>query len=86
MNIIVSFIQKNGEKREKGKTYKSFDFSKPSERECDLSLRLQAIKPSKFVETRRKVALRSEAYAWAPVLRGFDKLREVRVLSYLFYS
>ena len=24
-----------------------------------------------------KVALRGEAYAWAPVLRSFDKLREV---------
>ena len=23
---------------------------------------------------------------WAPVLRSFDKLREVGVLSYLFYS
>ena len=26
-----------------------------------------------------------EDYAWAPVLGSFDKLREVGVLSYLFY-
>ena len=86
MNSIVSFIQKKGEKRENGKTYRSFDFSKPSERECDFSLRLQAIRPSECIGTRRKVAIRSEAYAWALVLRSFDKFREVGVLSYLFYS
>ena len=60
-----------------------FRFLKLSERECDFSLRLRAIRPSEFVGTRRKVALRSEAYAWAPVLKSFDKLREVGVSSYL---
>ena len=30
--------------------------------------------------------LRGEAYAWTPVLRSFDKLREVGVLSYLSYT
>ena len=59
---------------------------KPSERECDFSLRLRAIRPSEFVGTRRIVALRSEAYAWAPVLRSFDKLREVGVSSYLSFT
>ena len=58
-------------------------FSKPSERECDFSLRLQAIRPSEFFGTKRKVALRGEAYTWALVLRSFDKLREVGFLSYL---
>ena len=59
---------------------------KPSERECDFSLSFRAIGPLKFFGTRRNVALRSEAYVWAPVLRSFDKLREVGVSSYLFYS
>ena len=61
-------------------------FSKPSERVCDFSLGLRAIRPSEFFGTRRKVALRSEAYAWAPVLRSFDKLHEVGVSSYLSYT
>ena len=33
-----------------------------------------------------KVVLRGEAYTWTPVLRSFEKLCEVGVLSYLFYS
>ena len=44
------------------------------------------IRPSEFFETRRKVALRGEAYEWAPILRSFDKLREVGVLSYLSFT
>ena len=40
---------------------------------------------SDFFGPRRKVALHGENYAWAPVLGSFDKLREVGVLSYLFY-
>ena len=56
-----------------------------SERECSLSLGLRAIRPSEFFGARRKVALRNETYAWAPVLRSFDKLLEVGDLSYLAY-
>ena len=52
-------------------------------RERDFSLGLPAIRPSEFVGTRSKAALRDEAYAWAPVLRSFDKLREVGVSPYL---
>ena len=52
-------------------------------RERDFSLGLRAIRPSEFVGTRSKVALRNEAYAWAPDLRSFDKLREVGVSPYL---
>ena len=55
------------------------------ERGSDFSLRSRAIGPSDFFEPRRKVALRDEDYAWAPILRSFDKLREVGVLSFLFY-
>ena len=50
---------------------------------CDFSLGLRAIRPSEFFGARRQVALRSKAYAWVPILRSFDKLREVGVLSYL---
>ena len=50
---------------------------------CNFSLKSRAIGPSEFVETRRKVTLRSEAYAWVPVLWSFDKLCEVGVSSYL---
>ena len=52
---------------------------------CHLSLRYRAIRPSDFFEAKRKVVLRGEGNAWAPVLGSFDKLREVGVLSYLFY-
>ena len=31
------------------------------------------------------MVLRSEGFAWVPVLRSFDKLREVGVLFYLSY-
>ena len=62
--------------------YGSCDFR---ERERDFSLDFWLIRPSDFFGARRKSALRSEAYAWAPVLRSFDKLREVGDLSYLVY-
>ena len=41
--------------------------------------------PSDRFEQRSKVVLHIEDYTWAPVSRVFDKLREVGVLSYLFY-
>ena len=56
-----------------------------SERGSDFSLRSRVIGLSDFFGARRKVALCDEDYAWAPVLGSFDKLREVGVLSYLFY-
>ena len=55
------------------------------ERESVFSLDFRSIGPSIFDGARRKVVLRSEGYAWAPVLRSFDKVHEVGVLSYLFY-
>ena len=55
-------------------------------RERDFSLGLRAIRPSEFFGARRKVALRGEAYEWAPDLRSFNKLREVGVLSYLSFT
>ena len=41
--------------------------------------------PSDFFGLRSKVVLSIEDYTWAPVSGVFDKLREVGVLSYLFY-
>ena len=48
--------------------------------------RIRAIRPSEFFGTRRKVALCGETHTWAPVLRSFDKLREVGVSSYLSFT
>ena len=56
------------------------------EKESTFSLRSRAIGPSDFFGPRRKVVLRGEGNAWAPVLRSFNKLREVGVLSYLSYT
>ena len=63
--------------------YGVFEFR---ERRCPFSLELRVIRPSEFVGIRRKVALRDETYAWAPVLRVFDKLRDVGVSSYLSFT
>ena len=57
-----------------------------SERECDISLRFRAIRSLEFFGARRKAVLRSEVYAWAPILGSFDKLREVGDLSYLGFT
>ena len=57
-----------------------------SERVSNFSLGLRTIRPSEFVGTRRKVALRDKAYAWTPVLGVFNKLREVGDLSYLGFT
>ena len=55
-------------------------------RERRRSLEFREIRPSEFVGTRRKVALRIEAYSWAPDLRSFDKIRKVGDLSYLGFT
>ena len=52
----------------------------------DFSLKSRAIGPSDSFGAIRKVVLRGEGNAWAPVSRSFDKLREVGVLSYLSYT
>ena len=44
------------------------------------------MRPSAVVGTRRKAALRGEAYEWVSDLRSLDKLREVWVLSYLGFT
>ena len=52
----------------------------------DFSLKSRAIGLSDFFMPRSKAVLRSEDFAWVPVLRSFDKLHEVGVLSYLSYT
>ena len=52
----------------------------------DFSLKSWAIGPSDFFGTRRKVVLRGESNAWAPVSWSFDKPCEVGILSYLSYT
>ena len=56
------------------------------ERISNLSLYFWEIRPSKVFGARRKAALRGEAYAWAPILGVFDKLREVVVFSFLGFT
>ena len=56
------------------------------EKSSNFSLGFWPIGQSDFFEPRRKVVLRSEGFAWVPVLGSFDKLREVSILSYLVYS
>ena len=51
----------------------------------DFSLKSRVIGPSDFFGQRNKAILRSEGFAWVQVLRSFEKLRDVGVLSYLFY-
>ena len=41
--------------------------------------------PSEVFGARRKVAQRRETYVWTPVLRFFNKLREVGVSPYLSF-
>ena len=56
------------------------------ERLPDFSLKYRAIRPSEVFGARRKATLRGAGYAWAPVLRRFDKLREVGVSPYLGFT
>ena len=72
--------------RKRERNLQKLDFSFSSKRERGFSLDFRAIRPSEFFRTRKKVALRDEAYAWAPVLRSLDKFREVGVLSYLSFT
>ena len=52
----------------------------------NFSLRSRSIGSSDFFGPRRKVALHNEDFAWTPKCWSLDKLCEVGVLSYLFYT
>ena len=88
VNSAVSYIEKGKRKtcwreEEKSEEVRYFGFR---ERVCGFSLGLRAIRPSEFVGARRKAVLRGEGNAWAPVLRSFNKLREVGVSLYLSFT
>ena len=53
---------------------------------CNFSLGFRVFGSSDRFRPRRKMVLHIEDYTWAQVLGVFDKLRDVAVLSYLFYS
>ena len=84
MSSVIFFIQKTKRKREgEENTCRELGFDVFRERACHFSLRSRAIGPSDFFGPRRKAVLHSEGYTWALVLRSFEKIREVGVLSYL---
>ena len=56
------------------------------ERRTSCSLDSQVIGPSDSFGPRRKVVLHGASNAWTPVLRSFDKLREVGDLLYLGFT
>ena len=55
-------------------------------RRCTFSLGFRVFGPSDRFGRRSKVVLHIEAYTWVPILRSFDKLREVGVSSYLSFT
>ena len=57
-----------------------------SERTSHFSLESWEIRPSTVVGARRKAALHGETCAWAPDLRGYDKLRKVGDSPYLGFT
>ena len=73
-----------GEKR--GKIEKEEGRRNSIVRSSHFSLDFPVIGPSNPDETRGEVDPHCKSYVWVPVLWSFDKLREVGVFSYLFYS
>ena len=67
-----------------GDAVADFDFFR--ERRTSFSLDSRLIRPSDSFGARRKVVLPNEGNAWVPDLRSFDKLHEVGISSYLFYT
>ena len=65
-------------KREKGREFR--------ERGSTSSLDFPANGPTNSDETRGKIDPHYKSYAWVPEVWSFEKLREVGVFSYLFYS
>ena len=85
--MYIFFLQKSQkcEGEDERRFYSSLGFDIFRERGSGFSIRFRAIGLSEFFGLRRKVLLRGEGNAWASILRSFDKLREVGVLSYLSY-
>ena len=84
--VLIFFLKlktKTCWKRKGGQWLRFWHFR---ERRTFFSLDFRAIRPSKFFGAKRKDVLCDEAYTWAPILRSFDKLREVGDLSYLGFT
>ena len=75
-------IQRTKHEGEKGGC-REVGFEGFSERVSIFSLDFWLIRPSDSFGPRRKAVIRGEGNAWTPVLRSFEKFREVGVLSYL---
>ena len=87
VQIVPSPTTKKGKrKREERRRYRELENGVFRERVSHFSLDFREIRPSEFVRTRRKAALRIETYVWAAVLGVFDKLRELGNLSYLGFT
>ena len=77
----------NEPKREwQGETSSSQKWRFFREMMSSFSLEYRQIRPSVVFGTRRKAALRGEAFAWVPDLGSFLKLREVGVSPYLGFT
>ena len=86
VNSVVSHIEKEKRKTWRGRKKgicRRFWISFSRERVSSFSLSFRAIRSLAVFETRRKVALRRESFAWVPDLRSLDKLLEVGVSPYL---
>ena len=87
VQIVPSPTTKKGKrKHERGRRYRELGNGVFKERVSHLSLDLRVIGPLKSFGSRRKAALRGEAYAWTSVLGSFVQLREVGDLSYLGFT
>ena len=82
--VVVFFKYQKRKRGEEGRKCIRFFFIF-SERECDISLRFWAIRPSEFFGARRKDVLRGEGNAWAQVLGVFDNFCEIGVSPYLVF-
>ena len=72
----VSQISLGEEKKGRGSKRREREREGFRERSSTFSLRFPAIGPSDPDEARSKVALHGKDYAWVPVSRSFNKLRE----------
>ena len=80
---LNSVVSSSNQKEKNVRDLREVQIWNSKERRTSFSQSFRAIRPSKFVGTRRKTALRGEGFAWIPNLRSFDKLREVGVSPYL---
>ena len=84
-SLIIFKLEKGKNVRERNVRCMGYGWFLFRERRTSFSLNFWLIRLSEFFEARRKVVLHGKACSWTPVLRSFDKLHEVGVLSYLVY-